>query len=254
MSYFSVVNADAPDHWWRCADPGGLVLHDIGSPTRVLAYVKLFGSLPYTGPSSDGGSAFMQSGSAGGNNQIAEVLGPSSFSIEFWYFAPDQLATERDLVEIFGSGRLAILDVLSTGAVEFVIHGVPSNAGITSAVQTFNAWHHVVGTYDGATLRLYVDGALATSTAIATDMTGTYAVYIAQNSTGGNGGPTFLSDIALYGTILTPARVAAHFAAADLRTSSPVFQGNGIFPNASGGTTPNSVTQDFVSRVFQNAV
>jgi len=55
------------------------------------------------------------------------------------------------------------LDV-STGEVRFILSdGSPYDAGGWHAVQhplAIGAWHHVVGTYDGNTMRLYIDGSL----------------------------------------------------------------------------------------------
>ncbi len=38
-----------------------------------------------------------------------------------------------------------------------------------------------------------------------------------------------MAEVAIYGAALTAARVAAHFAAADLATGRPVYKANGTF-------------------------
>lgn len=76
--------------------------------------------------------------------------------------------------------------------------------------------HHVAATYDGTSLRLYVDGALvAGPTAQALSLTGTHAVLGAAWS--GSAWIDFLAaamaEGAVYGTALSAARISAHYAA-----------------------------------------
>lgn len=120
---------------------------------------------------------------------------------------------------------------------EWDAHGAPNNWLVGSAVGV-NQWHHVVGTYDGANARLWVDGVNTASVAVATDMSGNHQIFLAQSS-GGTGSNVLLSDLAIYSTVLSGARILAHFNAADQVNTLPVFKGVG----AGLGTTGVPTTQ-----------
>jgi uncharacterized repeat protein (TIGR01451 family) len=78
-------------------------------------------------------------------------------------------------------------------------------------------WQHVVGTYDGAGLRLYIDGRPAGSLAAAPVLgTGALGVAIGRQSPSSTGEPLAgdLDEIAVYGQALAAAEVLAHYEAA----------------------------------------
>ena len=81
---------------------------------------------------------------------------------------------------------------------------------VAAAVDT--NWHHVVATYDNATAKLYVDGALATSSASTIRMA---ANALPLNVGRSNGNGSFyggsLDELAVYGSALPEARVRAHY-------------------------------------------
>lgn len=75
-------------------------------------------------------------------------------------------------------------------------------------------WHHVVGTYDGTTLTLFVDGVQVSNNPNVTetvDSTGSLP-YIGSQSTAGPSGIVlgFLDEVAIYDHALAPERVAEH--------------------------------------------
>jgi hypothetical protein len=79
-----------------------------------------------------------------------------------------------------------------------------------STTITTNVWHHVAGTWDGTTMRVYLDGAVNGSRAKAAPIaTDTRPVYI-----GGRTGPTdvipgYVDDVRFYNRCLTAAEIAA---------------------------------------------
>ena len=99
---------------------------------------------------------------------------------------------------------------------------MPTEAGSGGSVAIGDAisagvWHHLVGTFDGANQRFYVDGALvATSGGIALpDHIGTLTIGHQGCACGGSN--AYVGDVdefAIYGTALTSAQITAHFAAA----------------------------------------
>ena len=75
--------------------------------------------------------------------------------------------------------------------------------------------YHVVGTYDGAMMRIYVNGVLeGTAARSARSTTPAFGGVLAGGGWGTLPSPAFngrLDEIAIYGTALTTARVQAHY-------------------------------------------
>lgn len=102
---------------------------------------------------------------------------------------------------------------LSSGAVRFdVWENSTGNPSITSSGSiNNNIWHHLVGTYDGSTVKLYIDGTSAGSTAEA----GTGVIYyqpggIAIGRDGDNPGKYFsglIQDVRIYNRALSDSEI-----------------------------------------------
>jgi PKD repeat protein len=73
-----------------------------------------------------------------------------------------------------------------------------------------NTVYYAAGTYDGDTLRLYVDGALVASRAIGPKDLNTTNRYVATGSVDTTAG-VWIDDVALYGNALDAARIATHY-------------------------------------------
>lgn len=91
-----------------------------------------------------------------------------------------------------------------------------------ASVVVANTWYHIVGTYDGTTARLYLDGVeIASDSTEVGDLqdSGTVPVFLGSNGTPG----VFLdgkqAETAIYGTALSPSKVAAHYAARTNKTT-----------------------------------
>lgn len=149
-----------------------------------------------------------------------------------------------------------------------VVTGGSAFAAASSAGMTFNdgLWHHVVTTYDGANINIYIDGLLrggpvaktGTITANANDITAGLPV------NDSNGAPyRFVGDLAhaaLYTTVLSPARILAHFRAspagladtANLTDTFSIELPGQLFVSDSLGLT-DTIERD-VSKVFSDNV
>jgi Concanavalin A-like lectin/glucanases superfamily len=101
----------------------------------------------------------------------------------------------------------------NTSTINFFINN--STTGAVSVPVTFNAWVHIVATYDGATIKLYKNGLLAASLAYSTAInSSTQPVRI--GSAQGNGGATYnwiggIDEVAIYPAALSQTRVQAHY-------------------------------------------
>lgn len=97
----------------------------------------------------------------------ASIGGANPRSISAWFFLSSYAGDGDNTVPIFGyqGGRNSTSFAMSIGGggpLHFIGCSNDYNAGITP---TLNVWHHGVVTYDGATVRLYMDGVLLGSQA-----------------------------------------------------------------------------------------
>lgn len=101
---------------------------------------------------------------------------------------------------------------------------------------SLNVWHHLAATYDGVTLRLYVDGALSNSAAASLTLAhvGSQPCTIAASTSGtGPVSPASffagsVDEVAIYTTAPLTPRILAHFNAGQ--------------PGTGMGTTSNALT------------
>lgn len=229
MTYLSEVIADAPIHFYRLADPGGVICYDLGStPYHLFAQVP---QLAYTGPNSDGGSISSTGlGYPGDANPSASVTTPLSFEIICW---GGLNYGSQVLIRYTGGSNDLGLEVNSPGTGWVIRNGaVPQSSAVDMGIQ---AWHHVVLTYDNTTFRLYVDGSqVYTTTSGNGSKTPTGGIQVG----GGSGSRLFLSEAAIYASTLSASRVTAHYTAIDNLSSNPV---NRIAVNAAGASIPGDL-------------
>ena len=242
MSLYTEIVADAPQHYWRFADPGGVQGVNIGSASVKPAFDVTLGGLPYSGPSSDGGSAIRQDTNAQ-HIRINEAFFPlvQPFSVEIWWYL-SQLDGDCQILETLeptGGSRMGLRCHLASPHTMLTYHtqgwsfsGTASNA--------LNTWHQSVITYDHVNARLYSDGAADGVQNVVFTPSTPARVYVGNDSS--NAGLCFgnFAELALYGSALSAARILAHWNAADQSTLRPYFKVGGLYPTASFGTTPLS--------------
>ncbi|HEX3359325.1 MAG TPA: LamG-like jellyroll fold domain-containing protein, partial [Tepidisphaeraceae bacterium] len=209
------------------------------------------------------------------------------FSIEFWA-KPNSLAgtdstgvcplSSFDPNNFGGANRSGYLFyVNNSGTWQFRLGTVGGYAGICTASganATLGVWQHIVGTYDGATARLYVNGNLAGSTAASVaDWTRNTEMALRLGGTGLQGnlsdGPLisvagyagnrqfdgWLDEVAVYPSLLSASQVKAHF---DAATTNNAGYGAQILANGPVGywhldepavTAPNPSTFPVLANV-----
>lgn len=233
--YADLVLADAPIAYWRLGESTGSTAIDAVG-TNDGSYGG-FVTLGVSGAIDDADSAIATVGGAASKVTIPTdaSLTPAQFTIELWARptgAPGMArspATYRDLVTASNiSGWQMLLN--AGGNWEFSIGR--GNVGSGSAWNTiegppaaFGSWTHLVGSYDGADMRLYVDGALA-GELLSVGYLPVDAFFFFINFFIGAGrsedvsatGDLFwigeIDEVALYDRALDAATVGAHFEAA----------------------------------------
>ncbi|HEY0380821.1 MAG TPA: LamG domain-containing protein [Candidatus Elarobacter sp.] len=252
-SYGTTVMSDAPVAYYRLADAAGSALTDetanhlngtygSGVTHHAASLIGLAGDYAASFP-----------GTTASSSVIAllppnALLQPSTVTVEAWIRMSGAQTTTVDLVsygnqyngqgytlQVIGSNQHAalFLSTLSTPGYAYV-EGTTALASSTT--------YHLVGTYDGTTAKIYVNGVLDASAAGAGapdySRIGGYGLSIGggQNSTR----HSFLGSIdeaAVYPSVLSASRIAAHAQAGGL--TNVVTNGVITVTQSASGTTPS---------------
>lgn len=141
-----------------------------------------------------------------------DSTGTASFSLEAWVRPTTIDATSRRIVsKALGGLQGYELFVNSGSGLQFQRIAGATNT-VSASAPPLNSWSHVVATYDGTTMRLYVNGSLASSAASALSLVDNAAAFRVGNSAlGTDGWAGDLDDVAVYGGVLNGTQVQNHF-------------------------------------------
>ena len=215
-SYDHTVLADSPVGYWRLDEGSGTSAADSSGNGNVGVYQNGV-SLGAPGLISGGDAA----ASFDGTNQ--KVLVPDSVSVspttavsvEAWMNGlslPSSPGNYRTVAFKPHSYWLRIEDIAGVDRARFYVSDGGSYHGVTATGVALSpgSTYHLVGTFDGTTLRVYVNGVQQGSAsytgAIDDSTTG---LWIDQD--GGNGVPGRLDEVAIYGQALTPTQIQTHY-------------------------------------------
>jgi len=223
-SYSSAVLADAPAGYWRLGEPSGTVVTDTSGAGRSGAFVGnptlgVPGAL-----SSDTNTAVGFNGTTQyGQVPYAAALNAPQFSVEAWAYVTGGQGTFRSVVTSRDSSasttRGYVLYAAADGSWQFWIGagGAGQWQQVFGPAVALNTWTHLVGTYDGTTAQLYVNGTLVAATQATLSANTVRPLRFAAGATEGNASfhfPGRVDEVAVYGSALQPSRVQSHFAAA----------------------------------------
>ena len=225
MTYASEVLADTPLQYLRLGDASGstTAVDSSGNGRNGTRSQGAFGATgliatdptdtAYTGPTS---------ASTGIGTAYASWMNQSAITVECWVKGTAGGLMVRDAqsgtrcwqVAVSGTGKVVL--TIIAGA-------IPTLTSATSVDD--NTTHHIVVTYDGTTAKIYIDGVL--------DATGTLSQALPQpTQTGltiGNSNRTAsfryngtIDEAAFYGSVLSQARVTAHYQAGTGTTPPPL--------------------------------
>lgn len=231
-AYPGTVTADAPQLYYRFND--NAFAQDSSGNGRLGAYQG--GATGGIGSAllNDANTAIDLDGTVAGYvPNVAEVPSPASFSIEAWFRA----TTGNGGGRLVGFGNALTGTSTTTtsdrhlymgndGGIVFGVYGATNatrRVVESPAARSYadGDWHHVVGTLGPGSMSLYVDG-MQVASSIATVATTNYTGYWrvgadtlsgwpnAPSNTGFNGE---VDEVAVYTSVLSPQRVAAHYAA-----------------------------------------
>jgi RHS repeat-associated protein len=214
--YRSAVLADAPVGYWRLGDaiPSTVAYdetaaHWNGTYTNgpTLGAPGLLTDDPSSAVTFDGTNDIVTTSLTNTSAQTVQ------YSLEAWIKRSGTSTAIQIIVGANGNISLRI-PASSTGASVTFWNGTATLAATSSASVTDGVRHHLVGTWDGTTLRIYVDGILSGSSvpggAPATSSTG-MSIGNYPGQTGYAFGGT-IDEAAFYRTTLSATRIAAHWA------------------------------------------
>jgi hypothetical protein len=152
---------------------------------------------------------------------LAAINGTQAITIEAWV-KPTSLVGLGAFDIFFGfpgelGSYMALLNPSGfvNFAFELVIGGVQREAstGVAYApLITTTRWHHVVGTYDGANQRLYVDGVIQSVNPQTGNLTiGAGGIRLGAWGAGTLAYPGYMQEAAIYPTALTAEQISNHY-------------------------------------------
>ena len=212
--YRATVVADGPVSYWRLGETSGTVAADavgVGSGTYRNG-VALGAPSLLTSDTANPAATF------DGVNDVVSVpstsaLSPSSaVTVEAWV-RPSKLPAAGSFASLVTKAESYSLQ-FNGPQIEFTTTRSGTRRRVQAPVGTIVAGgtYHVVGTFDGTTQRLYVNGAQVASASISGAMTvNTNSVTIGS----WNGSSEFLAgtldEVAVYAKVLTPTQIANHY-------------------------------------------
>ena len=205
--------ADTPLGYWRLGEATGTVAMD-----QLTTHNGTYANNPAL---SQPGALFRDPATSVGFNgttqyvQIATdaSLSTSRFSVEIWARPTGGAGVYHGVIASRNYPQGWSVYVADSGDWEFWVNSGTTMITLDGGAAPLNAWHHLVGTFDGTTATLYVDGvATAASAVTAYQPQNGNPLEIAQSEPGTNFYfPGQLEEAAVYGTALSPTQVRNHY-------------------------------------------
>lgn len=216
-SYSDLVLAGQPVAYWRMGESSGSTMFDHSGFGNDGSYTNVTVGVPGAIPGDPDTAAHFDGDESFALVADNERLRPQQLTVEAWVYPDngiergDAVLTKNDDTLSTGYG-LWFDGYTSSPSIEFFV----DNFWSVSAPIPLNEWSHVVGTYDGATVRLYVDGVEQESLAFngpidhneAPVRLGYDDVEYDWDAWSG-----FLDEIAIYDVALSEAQIAARASA-----------------------------------------
>ncbi|HEV7680339.1 MAG TPA: LamG-like jellyroll fold domain-containing protein [Candidatus Dormibacteraeota bacterium] len=237
-SYPSVITGDHAYTYFRLDDAAGAAPVDTAANSTAATLGGV--TTGVAGATADHDTAMSFNGTTGGIKATYKTTPNSSitsFSAEAWgnlqtntdSTGYESLVSNRPTTSTGAFWELELSDdgttvIFKVAGSDGVSHGL--NATVANLV---GRWHHYVVTYDGVTMRTYVDGAQVATRAVAVTGTTQNAVCIGAQlklcgQTGTSSGSFtkgVLDEVATYNAVLTPAQINNHYTAASAAAPAP---------------------------------
>jgi hypothetical protein len=216
-TYRDAVLADAPIAYWRFGEPSGTVAHDESGHGNDAS---LGGGITWGAAGAlvgDADTAIRLDGTDGLDAGTRfDFAGNDPYSLEAW-LRPEaidntyrHLYSKDDQSRATGREQYGVFVQASEGlAYERWVAG--GSAKVVAPLPALNRWIHVVGTYDGSKMTLYVDGAVvAVRLDTRAQLTKPVTEYVGCKAAQSGVIRGALDEMAIYDHALTSDRVTAH--------------------------------------------
>jgi hypothetical protein len=223
-AYATAILADGPIVWLRLAETSGTSFVDSqgNMPTGTWTSTTLNQPTLVPGDGAPGSVLFNGTTSNGQASTItAGKYTLTGFSVEAWFQPLNVTAASQEIIEssnnVIGDQDFFVILTNGTG-IEFNCHDAANNLCQSRCVFSFTIGqiYHVVCTQTANTATIYIDG--VSQTIVYGTQTITTNRTVSQISVGATGGGSFanffngyISDIAIYPTVLSATRVLAHY-------------------------------------------
>ncbi|MCR4430911.1 MAG: S-layer homology domain-containing protein [Tepidanaerobacteraceae bacterium] len=148
------------------------------------------------------------------NSSALNISGTNPITLECWVKPTAAVINSEYITK--GDTQYALHFSGSSQQIEFYLY--KSNTWYTASYKISNIpnwvgnWHHLAGTYDGSTLRLYVDGVqVATKACSVGSGSNSYAVSIGKNAEKGTYMSGLIDDVRIFKKALTSSEVSAEY-------------------------------------------
>lgn len=249
--YATTAEGDSPLAYWRFDESSGAATAaDSSGNGRSASYVNS-PTLGVAGDSGDGDTAVKLNGSTQYAQRAYDAsLNPHTFTLEAWV-DPTSSGSRRIISTLTSGSPWKGFTLGQNSSTQFYIvvgDGTSTQRAVTEpSAHALNQWYYVVATYDGTTLRLYVNGQqVGTPLNCSYVATTTNASLIGRDLPGNYWGGT-LDEVAIYGSALTATQISAHYAAATgpapALTTSYAYDNNGNLTSVTdprGGVTTHT--------------
>lgn len=210
MSYQSVVLSNTPNLYYRLQDSLGSVTAADSSASGNTGNVVGGVTFGQTGPWNGDTSALLN-GTTGYIKSTSAPSAMTTFTWESWASLASLPNAGRYVIGLDNADWLGI-DGTNKPKVSLVTGVTQFTAGSSSAM-TLGSFYHMVATYDGANLTLYVNGSQAAQTAVTGTPRSGFANYLVGQTAGVGFWPGNIAEVAIYPFALTAAQVWQHYTA-----------------------------------------
>ena len=211
--YAGEVLADSPAWWGRQGDSSGTVMTDSSGNARDGAYVgsPTLGATGLISPTDGTAVAYSGSSQYGTVANAAWMTAANTFTAECWIKATSVGGTQDAFTNAHGSLTSRWMLRVASSQLQFYTWSGSAWTEIHASISA-GVTYHIAATYDASVKRLYVDGALISTSGAVTVAQGTVAAGfgIAGLQSGSELFGGTVDEAAFYTPALSGARIAAH--------------------------------------------
>ena len=204
--------------WWTFAEGAGTICYDALGYTKYATMTNMTSADWLTGQTGapqlvegynrpmlfDGNNDYLKCGDVGNFT--------GSLSISLWFYANSNASASRLIAKDMASGgnpRWLIYKSTGTSLILYFDDNVNTATSLAAAFSTYGTWHHVAATITSGSAKIYIDGALVTSS---TETTSSFTTdndlwigrYASSSYFDG-----IINEVVLYDSVLTLAQVQA---------------------------------------------